>query len=265
LAYQERKKLEAPKPRIRQVPAVSRAIAILRLLGGSPNPMGVKAIATSLSLVPSTCLHILRVLVAEDLVKVDSDSKRYALGSGMLGLARSVIERSGFATLAQPVLDRLAQAWGITTMGVETQSSEYMIVLAISRSRMPFGLHVDVGSRFPALVSATGRLVAVFGDQRWPQIKKRFRSLRWGRPMNFATWKKEVELSRRKGFSVDRDRYINGVTVVAVPLLNAAGRITHTLVGAGLSDQLDAPRIAALAEDMRQEARHLSPLIIPQG
>ena len=33
-----------------------------------------------------------------------------------------------------------------------------MIVLAIARSDVPFRLHVDVGSRFPALISATGRL-----------------------------------------------------------------------------------------------------------
>ncbi len=265
MATSERKKTGAPRPRIRQVPAVSRAIAILRLLGSSPDPMGVKAIATSLALVPSTCLHILRVLVAEGLVKADTDTKRYALGSEMLSLARSVIERSGFATLVQPVLDRLAQAWGITTMGVEVQDSEHMIVLAISRSRMPFGLHVEVGSRFPSLVSATGRLFAAFGDQRWPQLERRFKTLRWGRPMDFATWKKEVELARSRGFGVDRDRYINGVTVVAVPLLNAAGRITHTLVGAGLSEQLDASRIAALAADMRQEASRLAMTILPKG
>ena len=244
---------------------MSRAIAILQLLGSSPDPMGVKAIATSLSLVPSTCLHILRVLVAEGLVTVDSDTKRYALGSGMLSLARSVIERSGFATLAQPVLDRLSQTWALTSMGVEIQDSEHMIVLAISRAQTPFGLHVEVGSRFSTLVSATGRLFAAFGDQPWPQLRKRFGALRWGSPLDFTTWMKEVELARKRGFGVDRDRYINGVTVVAVPLLNAAGRITHALVGAGLSEQLDAPRITALAEDLRQEATRLATLILPKG
>jgi len=252
------------KPRLRQVPAVSRAVAILRLLGTAQDPLGVKAIATALSLVPSTCLHILRVLVAEGLVKVDADTKRYALDSGMLSLARSVIERSGFTTLVQPVLDRLAHTWGITTMGVELQSREYMIVLALSRSRMPFGLHVDVGSRFPALVSATGRLFAAYGEQSAAQLERRFRMLRWGRPMNFPTWQREVALARRKGYGVDRDRYINGVTVVAVPLLNVAGKITHTLVGAGLSEQLDAGRVSSLAGDMREEAGRLTLMMLPR-
>lgn len=265
MATPERKSPRTSKPRVRQVPAVSRAIAILRLLGSSPDPMGVKAIADALSLIPSTCLHILRVLVVEGLVKVDSDTKRYALDSGMLSLAHSVIERSGFATLVQPALDRVAQAWGITSMGVEIQNSEFMIVLAISRSRLPFALHTDVGSRFPTLVSATGRLFAAFGDQAWPQIRKRFNALQWGVPIDFATWKDEVELSRKKGYSVDRDRYINGATIVAVPLLNAAGKITHALASAGLSEQLNGPKVAALARDMQQEARRLSTLMLPKG
>ena len=64
---------------VRAVPAVSRAIAILRLLGRTRAPMGVKAIAEALELVPSTALHILRVLVAEELVKVEA-GKQYTLG-----------------------------------------------------------------------------------------------------------------------------------------------------------------------------------------
>ena len=258
------KKPRSSKPRVRQVPAVSRAIAILRLLGRSTDPVSLKTIAEGLSLVPSTCLHILRVLVAESLVKLDVDTKRYTLGSGMLSLARNVIERSGFASLAQPALDRLSLAWGITTMGVEIQNSDYVIVLAISRSDLPFKLHTDVGSRFPSLVSATGRLVAAFGEHPWPVLKKRFKSVQWSRPMDFDAWKKEVEQSKKRGFSIDRGRYISGITVAAVPLISNAGRITHTLVGAGLSEQLDANRTAALVEDMSQEARRLSLLILPR-
>ncbi|MGC4235867.1 MAG: helix-turn-helix domain-containing protein, partial [Niabella sp.] len=111
-------------PRIRGVPAVSRAIAILRLLGRTSEPMSLSAISDALAIIPSTALHILRVLVAEGLVKFEPDSKRYGLDSGMLVLARSVIERSGFAMLVQPVLDRVAQEWGTTMMGVEIQRDE---------------------------------------------------------------------------------------------------------------------------------------------
>jgi DNA-binding IclR family transcriptional regulator len=260
----ERKGAEPPKPRIRQVPAVSRALAILRLLGDSAEPLGLKGIATSLSLVPSTCMHILRVLVAEELVKVDPDTKRYSLGSGMLSLARSVIERSGFASLAQPALDRLAQNWQVTTAGVEIEGTKEMTLLAISRSRLPFALHIDVGLRFPSLASASGRLVAAYWEEGAGELKRHFRSLQWGKPLDFATWMREVALSKKRGFGVDRGRSYVGVTVVAVPIFNIAGTVTHTLVGMGLSDHFDARRIAGLAKEMREEAGRLSMLLLPK-
>lgn len=257
-------KTPAAPRRVRPVPAVSRAVAILRLLGRAPEPLGVKAIAQALGLVTSTCLHILRVLVAEDLVKVDA-TKRYSLGAGMLALARSVIEGRGFAVAVQPVLDRLSRNAGVTAIGVELSGLEHMVVVAISHSDAPFRLHVDVGSRFPALISATGRLVAAFTQAPWPEVERRFRSLRWQNPPKLAVWRREVEQARKRGYSLDRGNYINGVAVLSVPVFNARQELTHALVVLGVAEQLDARRSAAIAADMRTEAGRLSALLLSKA
>ena len=60
----------------RAVPAVTRALAILRFLARSAEPVGVNPMARELELVPSTCLHILRVLQDEGLVDFESATKR---------------------------------------------------------------------------------------------------------------------------------------------------------------------------------------------
>ena len=98
---------------------------------------------------------------------------------------------------------------------------DHMIVVALSRTQAPVRLHVDVGSRFPALISATGRCVAAFSEHPWSEIEKRFRALRWHNAPTYETWRKEVDGVRRQGFSIDRGNYIAGVTIVAVPVLNA--------------------------------------------
>ena len=247
--------------RVRPVPGVTRAIAILRLLGRSPNAMGVKAIADELELVPSTCLHILRALIVEDLVRVDADTKRYSLGTGMLALARSAIESSSFPSLVQPALDALAREWNVTMIGVETNDMEPMVVLALSRSNTPFRLHVDVGSRFPALVSATGRLVAAFSGETMSQIEKRFKTLRWDKPIDFGAWTREVEQVRKRGYAIDRGYYMSGVTVVAVPMLDASGRVAHTLVATGLTEKLAGSAGTELALAMKAQADALSALL----
>ncbi|CAM3921024.1 IclR family transcriptional regulator [Bordetella muralis] len=253
----------APKagPRIREVPAVTRAFAILRLLGREGDPMTLKTISEELGMVTSTCLHILRALVSEGLVKVDVGSKRYSLDVGMLTLARSVIESSPFPALAQPVLDRLSKEANVTAIGVEIASQDHMVVLALSRSHAPFRLHVDVGSRFPALISATGRLVAAYTSMDEADVERRFKALRWDQPPDIDAWRKDVASVRKKGYSIDRGNYIDGVTVVAVPVFNGQGRLSHSLVAAALSNQLVAAKAQALAKDLQNEAETLSALL----
>jgi DNA-binding IclR family transcriptional regulator len=253
-------RVKAPR-RVRQVPAVTRSIAVLRLLGKSESPLGVKAIADSLGLVTSTCLHILRVLVDEGLVRVDPGTKRYSLGVGMLALARSVMERNAFPQLAQPVLDRLSRQWHVTTIGVEISELDHMIVLAIAHSEVPFRLHVDIGSRFPALISATGRLVAANTQHPWSEVERRFKALRWHQAPDVDAWRKDVQKARRAGYSIDRGNYIGGVTVVAVPVFGADRRLDHSLVAAGVSDQLAGPRSERLVEAMVAEARALEKVL----
>lgn len=251
-------------PTIRPVPAVSRAIAILRLLGRSRASLGVKAIARELDLVPSTALHILRALVSEQLVRVDA-TKRYSLGVGMLSLARAVLETSGFADLVQPDLDRLSKDHAVTAIGVEVSGGEHMVVMALSRTRTPIRLHVDVGSRFPALISATGRCVAAFGGHPLAELKKRFEALRWQSTPSWKAWCEEVETVRRQGFAVDRGNYIAGITIVAVPVLDDRQRISHTLVCIGLSGQLGRAQLTALARDMQATAKTLASNLISRA
>ncbi len=247
--------------RVRPVPAVSRSISILRLLGHTKQALGVKAIADALELVPSTCLHILRVLVEEELVKMETGTKRYSLGSGMLSLARSVLEGGDFTQLVQPVLDRLASERGVTAMGVEVTPRESALVLALSHSKRAFRVHTDVGSEFTTLVSATGRLIAAHNGKSWAVLQKKFKEIVWDRPPAFETWKKEIELVRLRGWSVDRDNFIAGITVIAVPIFGVGDRLTHTLVVVGLSDQLKGPLTAETAAAMQQEAGQLSKLL----
>jgi DNA-binding IclR family transcriptional regulator len=247
-------------PRVRPVPAVSRAVAILRLLGRSPNAMGVKAIAQSLGMVTSTCLHIVRVLVEEGLLKVDESTKRYSLGSGLLSLARSALQANTFPAMVQPVLDRIAAKWGVTTMAAEVSGLDHMVVVALSKSHAPFRLHVDVGSRFPALISATGRLAAAFSQSPWDKIEKRFRLLKWASQPNYELWKSEVEQARTRGFSMDFGNYISGVTLVAVPVFDAKNRMTHSLTAAGVANQMDKDLAKSIATEMLREAEELTRL-----
>ncbi|WP_431281443.1 IclR family transcriptional regulator [Humitalea sp. 24SJ18S-53] len=242
---------------IRQVPAVARAAAILRLLSRSGAPQGVHAIARALGLVPSTCLHILRALAAEELVMFDPATKRYGLSSGIVALARGMLRHDPFSNLVQPLLDDMSGRHGITAIGVEAASLDHIVVVAISRPNHALGLQTDVGSRYPALISASGRCIAAFGGHPAGEVEKRFRGLRWDNPPTLAEWRADVEVTRGAGFAVDDGRYIAGVTIIAAPVMQR-GRMSHALALVGVGEQLRRIGHATLGEELRARAADLS-------
>jgi DNA-binding IclR family transcriptional regulator len=245
-----------------KAPAISRAAAVLRLLGKSDAPLGLQTIARELGLVPSTCLYVLRALVAEELVSFEPDTKRYALEAGVLTLARQWLRRNEFPDLAQPVLDRLAQDFGVTMLGVQVFGLDKIIAVAVSQAGS-FQLSVQVGSRFPALISATGRCIAAFGDYPEAQLETRFRALRWDQPPSWEDWREQVAQTRAQGFGIDEGNYIDGVTVLAAPVWKASntaggGRPSHALVAIGLGSALKRNGLPELQNALLAAARTLS-------
>ncbi len=225
--------------------------------------MGVQAIARELGLVPSTCLYVLRALVAEDLVAFDNDTKRYSLDAGILTLARQWLRRDQFADLAQPQLDRISKEFGLTALGVQIFGLDRIIVTAMSQSRQNFQLSTQVGSRFPALVSATGRCIAAFGGYDEAELKAGFEELRWDEPPSFEEWAQQVARTRSESVAVDEGNYISGVTVVAAPVWKGPGGPSHALVAIGIGSAVRGEGLPRLKEALRAAASSLSDQLSP--
>jgi DNA-binding IclR family transcriptional regulator len=241
-----------------KAPAISRAAAVLRLLGKSDVPLGLQAIARELGLVPSTCLHVLRAIVAEELAAFDPDTKRYTLEAGVLTLARDWLRRNQFTDLVQPVLDRIGETFNVTAMGVHIVGLDHIIVVAVSQSGHNFQLSAQIGSRFPALISATGRCIAAFGDHSEADLEARFKTLRWDEPPTFEEWKTQVRETRAQGFAVDAGNYISGVTLVAAPVWKTRAKLSHALVAIGIGNALKKDRLPALQDALRSAAETVS-------
>lgn len=241
-----------------KAPAIARAVAILRLLGKNEAPLGLQPIARELGLVPSTCLYVLRALTEERLVAFDPVTKQYRLDAGILTLARHYLRSDRFADLAQGPLDRISAQFGLTSLGVQVSGLDYIIALAVSQSEGNFSLSTRVGTRFPALISATGRCIAAFGGHEPAFLRHRFDQLRWDNPPSFQEWLDEVAATRRKGFALDAGRYISGVFVLAAPVFASGKSPSHALVALGLEGAVRSAGPDRLGDALAEEAASLS-------
>lgn len=241
-----------------KAPAIARAAAILRLLGKSEMPLGVNNIARALGLVPSTCLYVLRALAEEELVAFDPDTKRYSLDAGVLTLARGWLRRNQFADVAQPLIDQLARDHGVTMLAVQIVGLEHIIVVATAQGGANFQLSAQIGSRFPALISATGRCIAAFGGYSASELQSRFDTLRWDDPPSYSEWLDQVEQTRSQGYGVDSGNYIAGVTVIAATIAKSERRPSHALVALGISGAVERVGVQTIGDDLFAASRSVS-------
>lgn len=235
------------------VPAVVRAAAMLRLLSTAPTPLGVNQIARELDIIPSTCLHILRALTAEGLVAVDLTTKRYRLGLEILNLAKVAL-RGSISDQAQPYLDEIVRKYMVTAFAVSLSEPEHYIVTAKSYSPHAIRLQVDLGSRFPALVSATGRCVAAYSTLPPRALKAQFERLRWHRAPSFEDWQQQVAAVREQGYAIDDGNYIRGVYIVAAPILGPEGEFRHAIVALCIREGWSEDSLRELAQTVRASA-----------
>ena len=240
-----------------QAPAVSRAIAILKLLANRGEPLGVNAIARELEVAPSSCLHILRALSEDGLVQADPKTKQYSLGLGLLTLAHDMLGRNHFAALVQPELEAIAAQYGATGTAVELDTRERMVVVAVAQAPTFLQIQVGVGSRFPAYISATGRCVAAHSGLSQAQLRQRFSALKWQAAPSFETWLREVDAARESGFAVDKGNYICGFTIVAA-LVGGADQTQRAISIVAVSEQINDTRRATLERDTRDAAGRLT-------
>jgi DNA-binding IclR family transcriptional regulator len=249
----------------RQVPAVSRAIAILDYLASAKEPVGVVPLARHIGLIPSTCLHILRALADEGLVMSNPQTKQYSIGAGVLSLARAYARQDPLIQVTQAQLEDLSKRHGCAFAAVERSGTDHCIVVAIGDAQAGLSVRVSIGTRFPALVSATGICFAAFGAMEPDEIRRGFERLAWDDPIAFDAWLEEVEKARRLGYAVDEGHFIVGTRIVAVPVFRHDRTLLGCIAAVGLRERLAGNALSLLIEDLRTVAGEVDAALAARG
>lgn len=241
--------------RIRQVPAVRRAAAILHLLARHGQGLTVSQLARELDIIPSTCLHIMRELTAAHLVAFEPNGKLYRLGFEILSLASQLGRHDLFIQVAQPRLMQFARDYDVSVAAHQRDGDEVVVVAAMAASE---GIASPLGARVPCLSAAAGRLYGSAPDWTDARLRAQFERVRWQNRPDFAAWLEEVESARGTGYAIDDGQFRLGVTSIAAGVPDSAGNILHTISVNVISAQLDPKRRDSFVDALRLMAEDIA-------
>jgi IclR family acetate operon transcriptional repressor len=204
------------------VQSVERSLDLLEAL--ATEPLGLTELSDRTGLVPSTTHRLLATLSRRGYVTRQLDTGRYELGYKMMAFegdrARAL---SSLRRKARPALESIQQATGETTNLVVLDGDQVIYVDQVE-GRHAMRMQTTLGQSVLAHTTASGKALLAFGPpERVSRIYGNGTTLQRLTPRTIATvddLRTDLKRIKRRGYSVDIEEHEEGVTAVAVPILD---------------------------------------------
>jgi len=240
------------------VTSVVQALAILRYLSRTPNGAGVTAIASSVSVSPSSCFNILKTLVAEEYLEFSERTKIYRLGLGAIELARHTIGIHDPVPVLEPHLREVAIEFDAAIGLWRLQDRKRLVMVGAVQSDRQTRIHMSLGQRVPTVAGAIGCCVAANLDMSNDEIAAGLEASRWQSRPSLDEFLRLVEQARRFGWSIDVGKWLHGLTNVAAPVVNSNGKFVFGITATTLVGQHDHITVQTMCEKIGDLGKYAS-------
>ncbi|NLD54462.1 MAG: IclR family transcriptional regulator [Burkholderiaceae bacterium] len=247
--------------------SIRRALAVLRLLAAGQE-LGVRLtdLAATSGLRRPTLHRILRVLVEEQAVEQDPETRCYRIGQDLtlLGLARK--SRFPLRSLARPGLDLLCREIGDTVfLSVRTGLDSICIDRAVGSWPLQV-LALEIGARRPLGVGVSGvAMLAAMPPAEASRIIEA-NAVRLDRyALDGAVLADAVRLARERGYAYAPNGIVRSTRAVAAAVLDGGGHPVAAISVAGMANRLTAARLPSIITLLRRQTRTMAETLAERG
>jgi len=223
-------------------------------MGKNRRDMGVTELAKELGVQKSTMHSMLQTLMLRGFVR-QTDNGRYTLGYGLIKLGEACAEQLDIRDIARPFMIELANESGEIALLAVLSGTE-LIIIEKAEPQRPFFIIPKFDFSITLHSTAIGKVLlanapAAFIDELLARGVKRFTPYTLTDRDALAP---ELAQIRAQGYAVGCNETIEGVTCIAVPVHDAAGKVAAALSVSSASSMLAAQRPATLINLLKEKA-----------
>ena len=244
------------------VPGLERGLNILKLFNRERRSIGAPEMARELGIPRSTVFRIAQTLAAMGFL--ERIGRDYALGPAVLTIGFAYLDSLDLVELANPVLARLRDRTGCSAHLAIRRVTE-IIYLSRHASRSAISSSVTVGTALPAHATIMGRVI--LADLSDAELTELYAGQTLARftdqtPTSQAALRALLAADRRRGYAISTAFFERGVTAVAAPVRDHAGRAIAAINVTAVDAALDPRQLAGEIKDaVCEAARTISTLL----
>ncbi len=237
--------------------AVQRVLSILRAFTDENSKLSLTEISTAAGLNKATAHRMLSVLEREHFVYRSPDSGEYQLGSEMIVLGARALKAVDVRATARPELQALAAETGEdATLEILTDTD--VLILDEVRGRGLLVLGTEIGTRWPAHATATGKVLLAFASDTPRGTTGKLPASTEHTIVSSKDWKATLSEVVKKGYATNIEELEYGYISVAAPVLDRDGRAMAAISIGGSTERVTKDRIPALAKSVMSASARIS-------
>ena len=226
---------------------VAKGLALIEILAENDKPLSLSDLARELGAPKSNVYFLLKTIAAEGYVEQEPDTRRYFLTLKLWELGTRVLGRLDLRRIASPYLASLAEKTSETVNLAILDHGDVVYIDKID-SPMPVRAYTPVGRRAPAYCTATGKALLAFQtDELIAKVAAGILRHTDATVRSRADLKRELASVRERGYSMNRGEWRDSVRGVAVPVMDASGKVVAAVGVFGPAERLPSPKLNKLA------------------
>lgn len=234
------------------IPAVTKAVGIVSVLGTSATPLSKTELEECLEISRSTCYRILQTLLQANWIE-KTEAGRYRLSVGLLPALRSITNDARTFEPLQPLLHRLADETGLSCkLSIRRRNHQLTVLCAAAHRKIQ--VSGNVGAQFPIIEGSVGAalLAAETDETLLTLVANCFEEIPERTHPELLLNK--VRKLRKTGWVSNPQPNRWNVHAMSAPIRDAAGQVLAALTLLGWNDDFAGKRAKALAQQLTRNA-----------
>lgn len=233
------------------VGSVDHALRLLLLLRERPE-LRVTDAARQLGVAPSTVHRLLSTLEHRGFVTQDRMTRAYRVGPALIELGISSTSAIDLREISEPYLRSTVERLGETVNLLVRQEGSVRFIAGFEADQR-VRTHVLTGALLPAYATSGGKvLLAELPREElralYPRGLRRFTR----HTKTFTQLLDELALVLMRGYAVNHEESVEGLTALAVPLRDRGGTTIAAVAMSAPSERLPPPRVREVVAHLRE-------------
>ncbi len=242
-----------------KVQSVDKALIILKLLAEKGQDMKLTEIAEELDINKSTLHGLMSTLKFHGFVDQDEDTQKYKLGLYLIQLGELAEKSLDVIKLTSPSIDKLSRTLQETVHIGQLDGLEVVYVNK-KDSVQSMRIYTTIGTRNPAHCTGVGKaIMAYMEDENFlSSIPDKFEPMTAKSIKSKKALLEEFKLIRKRGYALDDEENIEGLTCVAAPIFDHNGQVKYGISVSGPTIRMTEEKIQETIRDVKQAALEIS-------